>query len=376
MLSAYIHIPFCVNKCPYCGFYSTHYDTTLADRFLSALDIEMQSRSRNLQDRLISSIYIGGGTPTMLSLGQFSRLFDLIEEHLPLAADAEITVESNPGTITARTLDLLKERGVNRFSIGVQSFSDQVLAVLGRTHSAVKAIAAVLAAREAGFENIGIDLIYGVPEQTEEQWQRTIESALSLEPDHLSVYSLSLDEGSPFSREAHAGRFMLPDDEIIERMYGTAIRSLEVAGLRQYEISNFCVPGRECMHNCNYWARGEYLGLGPGAWSFIANTRSMTIADVNEYIARMTGGIPAIDTREVLSRDQSAAETLFLGLRRTAGIDLDHYDRMFGPDATNNLRKKIQKLDGSGLFQIENTRLSLTMRGFLLSNMALTSILP
>ena len=376
MLSAYIHIPFCVNKCPYCGFYSTRYDTALADRFLVALDIEMQNRSRNLQDRLFSSIYIGGGTPTMLSPGQFSRLFDLIEKHLPLAADAEITVESNPCTITPRMLDLLKDRGVNRFSIGVQSFSDQVLAKLGRTHSASRAFAAVRAVREAGFRNIGIDLIYGVPEQTEEQWQRTIEAALSLEPDHLSVYSLSLDEGSPLSREARAGRFMLPDDEIVERMYGTAIQSLEAAGLRQYEISNFCVPGRECRHNCNYWARGEYLGLGPGAWSFIGNTRSMTIADVNEYIARMTGGIPAVDTREVLNRDQSAAETLFLGLRRTAGIDLDHYGRMFGPDATKNLRKKIEKFDSSGLFQIENTRLSLTLRGFLLSNEALSSILP
>jgi oxygen-independent coproporphyrinogen III oxidase len=376
MLSAYIHIPFCVNKCPYCGFYSTHYDTALADRFLSALDIEMQSRSRNLQDRLFSSIYIGGGTPTMLSRDQFSRLFDLIEEHLPFAADAEITVESNPSTITARTLDLLKDRGVNRFSIGVQSFSDQVLAMLGRTYSAGKAFAAVRAAREAGFGNIGIDLIYGVPEQTEEQWQRTIEAALSLEPDHLSLYSLSLDEGSPLSREAHAGRFMLPGDEIVERMYGTAIRSLGEAGLRQYEISNFCIPGRECGHNCNYWDRGEYLGLGPGAWSFIGNTRSMTIADVNEYVARMTGGIPAVDTREVLSRNQSAAETLFLGLRRTAGIDLDHYDRMFGPDVTNNLRKKLERLDGAGLFQIENARLSLTMRGLLLSNEVLSSILP
>ncbi|NTW57949.1 MAG: radical SAM family heme chaperone HemW [Nitrospirae bacterium] len=376
MLSAYIHIPFCVNKCPYCGFYSTRYDTALADRFLSALDIEMQVRSRNLQDRPFSSIYIGGGTPTMLSLGQFSRLFDLIEEHLPVTADSEITVESNPGTITAGTLDLLKDRGVNRFSIGVQSFSDQVLAVLGRAHSADRAFDAVRAAREAGFGNIGIDLIYGVPEQTEEHWQRTIEAALSLQPEHLSAYSLSLDEGSPLSREAQAGRFMLPDDEVVERMYGTAIRSLAEAGLRQYEISNFCVPGRECRHNCNYWARGEYLGLGPGAWSFIGNTRSMTIADVNEYIARMTGGIPAIDTRDVMNRDQSAAETLFLGLRRTDGIDLDHYDRMFGPVATNSLRKKIKKLDGSGLFQIENTRLSLTMRGFLLSNEALTSILP
>jgi oxygen-independent coproporphyrinogen III oxidase len=376
MLTAYIHIPFCVNKCPYCGFYSTHYEPALADRFLSALQSEMQSRSRGLQDRLFSSIYVGGGTPTTLSRVQFSRLFDLIEEHLSLTADAEITVESNPGTISTGTLDLLKERGVTRFSIGVQSFSDSVLASLGRTHSAGKAAAAVRAARAAGFGNIAIDLIYGIPGQTESQWQRTIEAALSLEPDHLSLYSLSLDEGSLLGRDARAGRFVLPDDEIVELMYGTAIRLLDRAGFRQYEISNFCVPGRECRHNCNYWDRGEYLGLGPGAWSFIDNRRSMAVANVIEYISRMTEGTSAVDTEEVLNREQSAAETLFLGLRRTAGIDLDHYGQLFGPDATNNLRKKIGKLEGSGLFQIENTRLMLTTRGFLLSNEAMASILP
>jgi oxygen-independent coproporphyrinogen-3 oxidase len=336
----------------------------------------MQSRSCGLQDRLFSSIYIGGGTPTTLSRGQLSRLFDLIEEHIPLTADAEITVESNPGTISTRTLDLLKDRGVTRFSIGAQSFSDQVLASLGRIHSAGKAFAAVRAAREAGFGNIGIDLIYGIPGQTEEQWQRTIETALSLEPDHLSLYSLSLDEGSLLSREARAGRVILPDEEIVELMYVTAIQLLDKAGFRQYEISNFCVPGRECKHNCNYWDRGEYLGLGPAAWSFIDNRRSMTMANVIEYIRRMTGGMPAVDTMEVLNREQSAAETLFLGLRRTAGIDLDQYDQLFGPDATSDLRKKIQKLDGSGLFQIKNTRLSLTTRGLLLSNEAMASILP
>jgi oxygen-independent coproporphyrinogen III oxidase len=376
MLTAYIHIPFCVNKCPYCGFYSTCYDATLADRFLSALDIEMRSRSGVLQDRPLSSVYIGGGTPTTLSPSQFSRLFDLITEHLPLTADAEITVESNPGTISEGTLDLLKDRGVTRFSIGVQSFSDQVLASLGRVHSAGSAIAALHAARKAGFRNIGIDLIYGVPGQSEALWRRTIETALSLEPDHISAYSLSLDEGSLLNREALAGRFMLPDDEVVERMYVAAIRSLGDAGFRHYEISNFCVPGRECRHNSNYWERGEYLGLGPGAWSFIGDRRSMTIANVNEYITRMTGGIPTVATGEVLDRDQAAAETLLLGLRRTAGIDLDHYDRMFGPDATDDLRKKIRKLDAAGLFQIENTRLSLTTRGLLLSNEALASILP
>lgn len=376
MITAYIHIPFCVNKCPYCGFYSTHYDGLLADRFLSALDIEMKIRSRDVQDRQFGSVYIGGGTPTTLSPDQLSRLLDLVEEHVDLTVDAEITVEANPNTVTARTLSLLKARGINRLNIGAQSFSDDVLVSLGRAHSSGDALAAVRAARKAGFGNVGFDLIYGVPGQTEEQWRSTVETALSLEPEHLSIYSLSLDEGSLLSREAHAGRFMLPDDEIVERMYVTAVRSLDGSGFRQYEISNFCVPGRECRHNSNYWDRGEYLGLGPGAWSFIGNMRFRTMANVNEYILRMTNGIDAVETMEVLDRDQEASEMLLLGLRRTAGIDLDHYGNLFGSSAMDDLRTKIGKFDGSGLFQIDNSRLSLTMRGFLLSNEALAAILP
>jgi len=376
MLSLYIHIPFCVNKCPYCGFFSTHYDSLLADRFLSALNTEMKVRSRDLQDRRVGSVYIGGGTPTTLSLGQLSRLFDLVEEHFAMTDDGEITVEANPNTAAATTLALLKGRGVTRLSIGAQSFSDNVLVSLGRAHSAGEALAAVQAARAAGFGDVGMDLIYGVPGQSEQQWQSTIELSLSLEPEHLSIYSLSLDEGSPLSREARAGRVTLPNDEVVERMYRRAARSLAEAGYRHYEISNFCLPGRECRHNCNYWDRGEYLGLGPGAWSFLGNMRFATIANVGEYISRMANGVNAVDTVDVPDRDQAAAETLFLGLRRTAGIDLEQYGKLFGSRAMDDLKARIRRLDGSGLFQIDTSRLSLTMRGFLLSNEALAAILP
>ena len=376
MLAYYIHIPFCVSKCPYCGFYSTQYDGLIADRFLTALAIEMKDRVRGLPNGQTGSLYIGGGTPSTLSLDQLSRLFDLVDEHLDMAAGAEVTVEANPNTAMTEKLALLKSRGVTRLSIGAQSFADPVLAFLGRAHSASDACAAVRSARTEGFGNIGIDLMYGVPGQTEQQWQGTLETALSLAPEHLSVYSLSLDDGSRLSHDARSGRVTLPDDDTVACMYHSAAQRLAASGYRHYEISNFCLPGRECRHNSNYWDRGEYLGFGPGAWSFIGNSRSATIANVSEYIARITNGVSAVEILEVLDRDQAVSEMLLLGLRRTSGIDVEHFGRLFGSVAKEDLRKKIRKLDGSGLFQIDHSRLSLTMRGFLLSNEALASIIP
>jgi oxygen-independent coproporphyrinogen-3 oxidase len=376
MISAYIHVPFCVDKCLYCGFYSTQFDSPLADLYLAALELEMKSRAGVLQDHRFTSLYIGGGTPTTLSLAQISRLFDLVDKHIIRTDDAEVTIEANPNTATAGTLSLLKSRGVNRLSIGVQSFSDIVLSSLGRAHSADDALTAFRTARTAGFSNIGIDLIYGVPGQTEQHWQHTLESTLSLGPEHISVYSLSLDEGSRLSREVEAGKIILPDEDVVARMYHTAVTCLANAGYRQYEISNFSIQGRGCQHNSNYWARGEYLGFGPGASSFIGNRRYTTIANVSEFISRMMNGVDAVGTMEVLQRDQEASEMLFLGLRRVSGVDLEHFGRVFGTDAKDELIKRVRMLDETGLFKIDGSRLSLTMHGFLLSNSALAAILP
>jgi oxygen-independent coproporphyrinogen-3 oxidase len=376
MLSVYIHIPFCVRKCRYCGFFSTTFDSRKADIFLSALNQEMERRSGILNRGPIGSIYIGGGTPTTLSPHQLSRLFDLVEAHCTRSSDAEITVEANPNTITAGALALLKERGVTRLSIGAQSFSDGILATLGRAHTADQATLAVHAARDAGFRNINIDLIYGIPGQTCEVWQETLESAVSLGPEHLSAYGLSLDEGSALSREAEAGRLAMPVDELVSDMYGTCIAFLSRKGYRQYEISNFCIAGRECLHNNSYWSRGEYLGLGPGAWSFIGTRRWSNIADIDAYAAHLGKGIPAEATVEVLGHDQEAAEFLLLGLRRTSGIDLDQYRDRAGREAVNALLRRIAELDDAALFRLHGSRLMLTERGLLLSNEALCRILP
>lgn len=377
MLGLYIHIPFCVKKCLYCGFYSTQYNNIIADEYLTAILVEFGMNSRILGEQTIGSIYIGGGTPTTLSPDQLSRLFDFITMHVQLDLDAEITVEANPNTVTADSLILLKRLGVTRISIGVQSFSDKVLVRLGRAHSSGQAVEAINAARHVGFGSIAIDLIYGVPGQTEIQWRNTLKTAISLNPKHVSVYSLSLDEGSQWHRDARDGRGEPPDDDISVAMYSAAIEFLRSYGYHQYEISNFCLPGYECRHNVNYWDRGEYLGLGPGAWSFIGNKRWANIADLGQYVVLLGKGITVLDKDRVefVNREQAANEKLFLGLRKTSGVDLATYGSQFGVGALDALINNIVDLERDGLVDIKKGSLVLTDRGMLLSNEVLSRII-
>ena len=376
MLSLYIHIPFCVNKCPYCGFYSTPYTNARADNFLAALHFEAGLHSRLLGEQTVGSVYIGGGTPTTLSPDQFSRLFSIIKEYVHLTDDAEITVEANPNTVTANSLFVLKRLGVTRLSIGVQSFSDNVLALLGRVHSAEQAITAIRAARTGGFRSIGIDLIFGVPGQTEDQWKKTLETAVSLKPEHISAYSLSLDNGSQWSRDAKDGRYEPPDNDISADRYATALDFLRSHGYQQYEISNFCLPGYECCHNINYWDRGEYLGLGPDAWSFIGSRRWANIADVDQYNSLLMSGAPVHDNErdEFVNSEQAAREKLFLALRKTSGVDLTAYGSEFGSGVLETLLSRIGDLERAGLVNVQKGTLVLTSRGMLLSNEVLSRI--
>jgi oxygen-independent coproporphyrinogen-3 oxidase len=376
MLGVYIHIPFCVRKCSYCGFFSTAYDVSGADNFLFALPQEAAQHARLLNDGRQKTIYIGGGTPTVLSCFQLSRLFDLVDELRKGPGTHEVTIEANPGTVTTEKLALLRERGVTRLSLGVQSFSDEVLAWLGRQHTAIDAVKSYLGARDAGFRNIGFDLMYGIPGQTEQQWHDTLSTAVSLRPEHLSVYSLSLDAGSRLSSAAAAGRITLPDDSVSADQYAAAMDMLGRSGYQQYEVSNFCIPGHACQHNSNYWQRGEYLGLGPGAWSFLGDRRSVTVADVDEYVSRLKSGASLVSFEEVLGPHDKAVELLFLGLRAIGGIEMDRYASLAGGDAAEALRSRLTELEGTGLFRTEGNRVMLTSRGMLLSNEALSRIIP
>ncbi len=312
-----------------------------------------------------------------MSQDQFSRLFEFINRHIHLRADTEITVEANPNTASANSLMQLKGLGVTRLSIGVQSFSDEVLDHLGRVHSARQAIEAVHAAHDAGFGSIGIDLIFGVPGQTEEQWNNTLATAISLGPEHISAYSLSLDKGSQWYRDAKDGRREPPDDDSSAKQYAAAITALASHGYDQYEISNFCLPGHACRHNVNYWDRGEYLGLGPGAWSFIGNRRWANTADVERYVSCLRSGITVQDhdRDETVNSEQAALEILFLGLRKTSGVDLAAYGALFGEGSLNSLLCRIGDVERDGLVVIRNGALMLTRRGMLLSNQVLARII-
>ena len=374
MLSLYIHVPFCVRKCRYCGFYSTAYSSCNADAFICGLQREVAGYRNDFRHRIFSSIYIGGGTPTLLSPEQFSLLAGHIRENFRIDDSAEFTVEANPDSITSEKLSIMRAQGVNRLSLGIQSFSDEVLHILGRPHTAEQAADAFRLARVAGFENIGVDLIYGIPGQTETYWEDTLDSTIALKPEHVSAYSLSLDEGSQFAREAAAGEFALPDEDICAAMYERAVIKLKQSGYGRYEISNFSLPGRECGHNMRYWERGEYLGLGPAGWSFIAGRRYANVADTAEYVQRLSSGRSAVDVQEAVGPSSSARETVLLRLRTTKGLDLSGFEQEFGADLLHRLTRNAVPLRDAGLVNMKEGRLTLSERGILLSDEALARL--
>ncbi len=376
MLSLYLHIPFCVRKCLYCGFYSTPYLSRHADDYITALRLESLQHRENSGDKLVGSVYIGGGTPTTLSHEQWTSIISIIREGFPLSEPFEFTVEANPNTATVDRLDFLKKHGVNRLSIGIQSFSDTVLKTLGRAHTAAQAEESFMMARTAGFQNISIDLIYGVPGQSPGDWENSVDRALKLGPEHISTYCLSLDEGSQFLLEAEAGKLSLPDDDASAGMYDHAVREFGSAGYLRYEISNFSIPGNECRHNMNYWERGEYLGLGPGAWSFVSGKRYRNVADVQEYSRRLKAGLPVSIEEETVDAVPASEEAIMLGLRTAQGVDLRRYELEFGREALFHLEAGIAMLRNAGLIRVKDGRLMLTERGVLLSNEAFTRLFP
>jgi oxygen-independent coproporphyrinogen-3 oxidase len=363
-----------VRKCHYCGFYSTAYIKETVDGYLSALRDEAAGYQSAFSSRVFDSVYIGGGTPTVLLPEQLRDLLSIATEHFQVAPGAEMTIEANPGTVSDDRLEQLRAGGLNRLSLGVQSFSNDVLETLGRLHSAHEAYDAFMRSRRAGFTNIGMDLIFGIPGQSIAVWNETLTEAISLTPEHISAYSLSLDEGSRFMVEAEAGRLVLPDDEPVAAMYEVAVSRLTGAGYERYEISNFSFPGFACRHNRNYWERGEYLGLGPAAWSFIGNTRYRAIADVHEYIRRLKAGLSVIEEEEIVDSHRAANETVMLGLRTARGVDLIRYEQKYGAEALKQLARNAAPLIDASLLVEANGCLMFTERGILVANEALARL--
>jgi oxygen-independent coproporphyrinogen-3 oxidase len=358
----YISIPFCKFKCTYCNFASGVFPRAQLERYLQALELEIRGSSAGTAD----SVYLGGGTPSLLTADQMVRLFSALRERFEVTTSAEITIEAAPGTFDATLVSAWTALGVNRVSLGVQSLVERELRATGRTHriDTVERDFAIL--RDAGITDVGIDLIAGLPHQTPASWEQSLEGVARLNPTHVSVYILEADEDSRLGAEILAGgaRYSasdVPDDDTIAALYVRACQRLEQSGYRQYEISNFSVPGKESRHNRKYWNCQPYLGFGVDAHSYDGLTRWGNADDLDEYIARMERGESPLVTHETVDDRQRAEERWFLGLRQNAGVALGIADRdRFGGE--------IARLAAEGLLEFYEDRVRLTARGRLLSN--------
>lgn len=348
----YVHVPFCLRKCAYCDFASRPFAPGDVERYLEAIEREMELRPPDFSP---ATVYIGGGTPTALPLPALERLLALVRRTVPETSAVEWTCEANPGALTAESARILRAAGVNRLSLGAQSFDDAQLARLGRLHRADDIARAVAAARDAGFDNVSLDLMYALPGQTVADWRRDLEQALSLAPEHLSLYALSIEEGTPFARERDAGRLREADEETAREQYESARSLLRAAGFGQYEISNFARPGRECRHNLLYWSGGAYLGCGPAAHSHWRGARWGNFQGLEEWAAAVSkawknpGAAVARAFEERLEPAAKARETLVFGLRRLAGWRRDEFLSATGFDYRALCGDAIERLVNEGL---------------------------
>lgn len=374
-LGLYIHIPFCRSKCGYCAFNSQACAGAAPDAYLEALALELTRVATGWgQGRLFTSIFIGGGTPTIYPGAALARFLDRCRGLLHVAEEVEITVETNPNTVTAETLAALAARGVNRLSIGVQSFADPLLAAIGRTHSAAQAVAAVTLAREAGFTNINLDLIYGLPNQTLDDWRETLETALALAPEHLALYELSVEAGTPFAEREARGQLPLPDDDGMAEMELLAQELLAAPGYRRYEISNYARPGCECRHNLNYWHNGPYLGLGAGAVSSFDGLRLTNLHDPEAYMARINSGLPAFTEGEALGLAASFRESVIMGLRLLAGVRRADLVARYGLDPVSYYGETLARFLEQGLVAMDDERLWLTGKALPVAHQVLSAL--
>ena len=361
--SLYIHIPFCAKKCGYCDFYSIDYKRGQASAYVDALAGQMEGLGGP-----VSTIFIGGGTPTAMDTPLLRRL---LRGARRLAVEgAEFTVEANPESIDAGKLDLFLDEGVNRLSIGVQSFSDAKLKRLGRIHSAKKAVDAIMLSKKKGFDNLNIDLIFGAPGETLDDCSAELARAVKLPVTHISYYGLTYEKGTPLYNARKRGDVIPIDEEYSARMYSMAIEYLSGHGFRHYEVSNFAKKGFECRHNLNYWRNGEYIGLGPSAVSYIGGARKRNLSDAGEYVKRAAAGKSTVAFSERLTGDRKAKETAAVKIRTVEGIDFGWFKKKTGFGFRELEADALRKLSGAGLIKYKKiegktTGISLTKKGFL-----------
>ena len=381
-LELYIHIPFCVKKCSYCDFLSAPSTEQTREDYMAALFAEIGGRAGDYGDRIVTSIFIGGGTPSLLSGESIRQLMECIREHFVLAEDVEITMEVNPGTATAQKLREFYAVGINRLSIGMQSAQAQELKLLGRIHDLDGFCQVYREAVEAGFANINVDVMSGLPGQTLASYLDTLKKVLHLEPvpQHISAYSLIVEEGTPFAAMAERGELPLPEEDTERAMYEETIRTLAKYGFHRYEISNYARDGYECRHNTGYWIRRDYLGFGIGAASLIDNVRFRNGRDLSTYLAH------PLDCREeeqTLTTQEQMEETMFLGLRLTRGVSCRQFEKQYGKSMEEVYGEVIARNVSDGLLEITGKKdtekgeyfLALTERGLDLSNYVMAQFL-
>lgn len=372
----YVHVPFCLRKCFYCDFASEAVTQEAVEQYLKALAWEADQALASWPCGWeVPSIYMGGGTPTALAPAQLEAVL-AVAARFPRAAGAEWTVEANPGTVDREKLCLLRAAGVNRLSLGVQSFDDALLAFLGRIHTAAEACAAWEAARAAGFTNLSLDLIYAIPGQTLVAWRATLQQALALAPEHVSAYSLTIEPGTAFGRRAAAGILTAVPDDLDLAMYQEARERLEAAGLCQYEISNFARPGRESRHNLTYWCNEPYLGLGPAAASYLNGERRTNVPTVRAYYATCRAGRAPVAEREEATPELAQAETVILGLRLRTGLSWERFRQRFGVDLRTLYAGPIARLSAAGLIVADEQGLRLTPCALPIANQVFLEFLP
>jgi oxygen-independent coproporphyrinogen III oxidase len=365
MLGLYVHIPFCSAICNYCNFNRGLFDAALKEQYVGALLREIRSQG---DAAAADTIYFGGGTPSLLEPSEIAAVIDACRGAFAVTADAEVTLEANPETVTPARLAAFRRAGVNRLSYGVQSFRDEELQRLSRLHSASRAADAFAMARAAGFDNISLDLMMWLPQQTIAQWLESVDALVALGPDHASLYILELYPNAPL-REAMARSHwsLAPDDDAAE-MYLAAMARLDAAGYEQYEISNVARPGRESRHNLKYWADGEWLGFGCGAHSTRRGVRWKNLSSTTEYIAAVASGWPLAVERRVLSAREALEEALFTGLRLTRGIDVNTVKARYGVDVWDIYRRQLEQFLESGVLIYDGRLLRLSRAGMLLAN--------
>ena len=377
-LELYIHIPFCVKKCSYCDFLSAPATEQTKEAYMAALFAEIGGRAKDYKDRIVTSVFIGGGTPSLLSGDSIKQLMEHIREGFTLAPDAEITMEVNPGTATTEKLTAFYAAGINRLSIGMQSAQEQELKILGRIHDFDGFCQVYREAVEAGFTNINVDVMSGLPGQTLASYKDTLEKVLRLEPmpQHISAYSLIVEEGTPFAAMADRGELPLPEEDTERAMYEETIEVLAGYGFHRYEISNYALDGYECRHNVGYWIRRDYLGFGIGAASLIGNVRFQNGRDLNAYLAHP---LACREEQQSLTTQEQMEETMFLGLRLIRGVSYPEFARCYGQTLEEVYGEVIARNVADGLLTVREDetgrRLMLTGRGLDVSNYVMAQFL-